>query len=133
MSMSDPIADLLTRLRNAQMAGHSNTDMPSSRVKQDICRVLKEQGYIEDFSVIDHDSRSSLRVKLRYLDENRTPVMQAIRRVSRPSLRIYAGSQDIKAVRSGLGISVVSTSRGVMTGKEARNLKIGGEVLCEVW
>lgn len=132
MAMSDPLADLLTQIRNGQMAGHNQIDMPASGIKQEVCRVLKQEGYIEDFSVVEHENRASLRVKLRYLGD-RSPVVQAIRRVSKPSLRVYVKSTEIRAVRSGLGISIVSTSRGVMTGKQARALKVGGEVLCEVW
>ncbi len=132
MSMSDPIADMLTRLRNAIQAGHPSVDIPASKLKVEVCRVLKEQGYVDDYSVIAEPKPGVLRVDLRYLAD-RSPAVQGIRRVSKCSLRVYRGAKDIRPVLSGLGISVVSTSKGVMTAKQARQQGVGGEVLCEVW
>lgn len=132
MSMSDPIADLLTRIRNAVQARQATVDVPASNLKTEICRVLKEEGYISDYTVVDQPAPGSIRVHLKYT-RNRQAVVQGLKRVSKPSLRRYVRSDEIKPVCSGLGISILSTSDGVMTGKKARNAKIGGEVLCEVW
>ena len=132
MSLSDPIADLLTRLRNALNAGFPKVDCPASRVNEDILRVLKEEGYIIDYSRDDDGKQGVLHIKLKYLGE-RDPVISGVRRVSKPSLRVYSGAKDIKPVRSGLGISIMTTSKGVMTGRDAQKQKLGGEVLCEVW
>ncbi len=132
MAMSDPIADLLTRLRNAIMAQQTAVECPASHVKLEICRVLKQQGFIKDFEVVEDVGPGRLRVALKYLPD-RSPVLQGLRRVSRPSLRVYVRNKDIKPVRSGLGISIISTSSGVMTGKDARKAGVGGEVICEVW
>jgi len=131
MSMTDPIADFLTRLRNAVQAGHPAVEMPASRLKNEICRVLKEEGFIKDYFVDDIVRPAMLKVTLKYMPD-RTPVLQGLRRVSKPSLRVYAGESDIRMVRSGLGISILSTSKGVMTGKRARREKVGGEILCEI-
>ncbi|NIA14551.1 MAG: 30S ribosomal protein S8 [Nitrospiraceae bacterium] len=134
MSMSDPIADLLTRIRNALGAGKTTVDVPASRMKESICAVLKREGFIEDYVLCEPlgDPRCQLRVTLRYTPDH-SPVIQGIKRVSKPSLRTYAKYKDLQLVRSGLGISIVSTSQGVMTSKQARSQQIGGEVLCEVW
>jgi small subunit ribosomal protein S8 len=132
MSMSDPIADLLTRIRNGVMSGHETVEVPFSGIKEQICAVLQREGYIEGVKRIDDPKPGVLRIGLRYLSD-RTPVLTGIRRISRSSLRVYVKSQELRPVRSGLGISIVSTSKGVMTGKQARNEKLGGEVLCEVW
>jgi len=132
MAMSDPIADLLTRIRNAHRAGHEHAVIPFSRLKENICGVLKTEGYIEDFTVAGEGPGKSLRVTLRYLNDG-TPVIQQLRRVSKPSLRVYLKSKDIKPTRSGLGIAIVSTSQGLMTGKQAYQKRVGGEILCEIW
>jgi len=132
MSMSDPIADLLTRIRNGLSARHERVDMPASRLKAQICAVLQQEGYIAGYKLVEDDKQGILQVTLRYL-ENQQPVVHGMRRVSKPSLRVYVGSDAIRPVRSGLGISILSTSQGVMTGKQARAGKVGGEVLCEVW
>lgn len=132
MSMSDPIADLLTRVRNAAQARQATVDVPASNLKIEICRVLKQEGYISDYTVVGEPAPGSIRMHLKYA-RDRKSVVQGLKRVSKPSLRVYVGSQDIKQVCSGLGISILSTSQGVMTGKQARNSKVGGEVLCEVW
>ena len=131
MAMSDPIADLLTRLRNAIQAGHATAAVPASAIKAEICRVLKEEGFIEDFSV-SSDAQPVIQVTLKYLPD-RSSVLKGLRRVSKPSLRVYTGSRALKPVRSGLGVSILSTSKGVMTGRQARREQTGGEVLCEVW
>ncbi len=132
MSMTDPIADLLTRMRNAIRAGKPTADIPASKLKAELCQVLKQEGYIKDFAVVEDTLPAVLRVTLKYLPD-RSPVMHGLRRVSRPSLRVYVDSKGIKPVRSGLGIAVLSTSQGLMTGKQARKAGIGGEILCEVW
>ncbi len=130
MSMSDPIADMLTRIRNAQLAEKLSVTMPSSRVKTSIAQVLKDEGYIEDFKVRDEDGKSTLDIALKYYAGE--PVIEKIERVSRPGLRIYKGRDDIPKIMNGLGIAIVSTSKGVMTDRKARATGIGGEVLCIV-
>jgi len=130
MSMSDPIADMLTRIRNAQASEKVSVTMPSSKVKVAIATVLKEEGYIEDFKVGSEAGKSMLEIGLKYYAGH--PVIERIERVSRPGLRIYRGSRDIPQVMNGLGIAIVSTSRGVMTDRKARASGVGGEVLCIV-
>ena len=132
MSMSDPIADLLTRMRNGLSARHERVDVPASRLKEQICAVLQREGYIAGYKLVEDEKQGILQVTLRYV-ENQQPVVHGMRRVSKPSLRVYVASDEIRPVRSGLGISILSTSKGVMTGKQARAGKVGGEVLCEVW
>lgn len=132
MSMSDPLADLLTRIRNALSAGYPTVEAPASRLKADVCEVLKKEGFISDYVQEEDGKQGILRISLKYTAD-RKPVIQGIKRVSKPSLRIYKGSKDIPQVRSGLGIAVVTTSKGVMTSKGARTENVGGEVLCEVW
>ncbi|HEO70192.1 MAG TPA: 30S ribosomal protein S8 [Candidatus Hydrogenedentes bacterium] len=132
MSMNDPIADMLTRIRNGLTAGHSVVDVPASRLKEEICAVLKHEGYIRDFRAMDVEAKPHLRIELKYLPD-RSSVIQGLRRVSKPSLRRYVGWREIPPVRSGLGIAVISTSKGVMAGKQARSERLGGEVVCEVW
>lgn len=131
--MSDPIADMLARLRNALVAGHEKTDIPASRMKEQICSVLLREGFITGYTRVDHGPQGSLRVTLKYLGESRTPVLHGLRRVSRPSLRVYREAKELRPVRSGVGISIISTSKGLMTGKQAREAGVGGEVLCEIW
>ncbi len=130
MTMQDPIADLLTRIRNAQLASHPDVAMPSSKVKMAICQVLKDEGYIDSFDV-STDSKPELNVQLRY-HEGR-PVIEEIHRVSRPGLRIYKESGDLPNVRGGLGVAVISTSKGLMTDRSARTQGVGGEVLFTVF
>ena len=130
MSMSDPIADMLTRIRNAQLAEKLSVAMPSSRVKASIAQVLKDEGYIEDFKVRSEDGKSTLEIALKYYAGE--PVIERITRISRPGLRIYKGRDDIPKIMNGLGIAIVSTSKGVMTDRKARATGIGGEVLCIV-
>jgi len=130
MSMSDPIADMLTRIRNAQLAEKLSVAMPSSRVKASIAQVLKDEGYIDDFKVREDGGKSTLEIALKYYAG--APVIEKIERVSRPGLRIYKGREDIPRIMNGLGIAIVSTSKGVMTDRKARATGIGGEVLCIV-
>ena len=130
MSMSDPIADMLTRIRNAQLAEKLSVAMPSSRVKASIAQVLKDEGYIEEFKVRDEDGKPTLEIALKYYAGE--PVIEKIERVSRPGLRIYKGRDEIPKIMNGLGIAIVSTSKGVMTDRKARATGIGGEVLCIV-
>ncbi len=132
MSMSDPIADMLTRMRNAIQAGHPSVDVPLSRLKVEVCRVLKEQGYIVDYVVEAEPKPGILRVALKYFSDQ-SPAVQGLRRVSKPSLRVHKGAKEVRPVLSGLGVSILSTSQGVMTAKQARQQGVGGEVLCEVW
>lgn len=131
MSMSDPIADLLTRIRNAQMAGLPTVSCPSSKIKLSILDVLKSEGYITDYSVNDDVVMSVLTVELKYF--NGKPVIEQLHRSSRPGLRQYSGKDDLPEVEAGLGICVVSTNKGVMTDKAARQAGVGGEVLCTVF
>ncbi len=130
MSMSDPIADMLTRIRNAQSVNKATVSMPSSKLKTAIANVLKDEGYIDDFSVQDIDGKPQLNISLKYYAGR--PVIETISRVSRPGLRIYRGSQDIPKVMNGLGVTIMSTSKGVMTDRKAQAAGVGGEVLCVV-
>lgn len=131
MSMSDPIADLLTRIRNAQMAGKFTVNCPSSKIKVAILEVLKQEGYINGYSVSDDDIKAQITIELKYF--NGKPVIEEIHRGSRPGLRQYAGKEDLPEIRAGLGIAVVSTNKGVMTDKAAKAAGVGGEVLCTVF
>lgn len=137
MSFSDPIADMLTRVRNGVMAGHSQVAIPSSKVKVEIARILKEEGFIENFEVADGERHGFkvLRIKIKYVGERRErrPVISGLERVSKPGRRIYTKRQDIPWVLSGIGVAILSTPKGVMTGQRARQLGIGGEILCKVW
>ncbi|MDH4323703.1 MAG: 30S ribosomal protein S8 [Betaproteobacteria bacterium] len=130
MSMTDPIADMLTRIRNAQMVGHTEVSMPCSTLKVSIAKVLKDEGYIEDFAVSEDASMKQLRIGLKYYAGR--PVIERLERVSKPGLRVYKGRDDIPRVMNGLGVAIVSTSRGVMTDRKARADGVGGEVLCIV-
>ena len=130
MSMQDPISDMLTRIRNAQRANKVSVSMPSSKLKMAIAKVLKDEGYVEEFAVRNEDSKPVLDVQLKYYAGR--PVIERIDRVSRPGLRVYKGSNDIPKVMNGLGVAIVSTSKGVMTDRKARAAGIGGELLCVV-
>jgi len=130
MSMSDPIADMLTRIRNAQMVGHTEVSMPTSRLKTSIAQVLKDEGYIEDFRVQGEGTGKELRIGLKYYAGR--PVIERLERVSKPGLRVYKGRDDIPRIMNGLGVAIVSTSRGVMTDRKARADGVGGEILCIV-
>ena len=134
MSTIDPIADMLTRIRNGCMARHPQVAMPNSKVREAIARILKEEGFVQDYEVLPGKIVSTLLVHLKYTRERHPrPVITNLERVSKPGRRAYYQKQDIPWVRSGLGISIVSTSKGVMTGRQARRLGVGGEVLCNVW
>ena len=137
MSFSDPIADMLTRIRNGVMAGHSQVAIPSSKIKAEIAKILKEEGFIENFEVADGEKAEQkvLRVKIKYVGERRErrPVISGLERVSKPGRRVYTKRQDIPWVLSGIGVAILSTPKGVMTGQRARQLGIGGEILCKVW
>ncbi len=130
--ITDPIADMLARIRNALVARHDFTDVPASRLKVALAEVLKKEGYIGGFEVKEEGSRRVMRINLAYT-ENREPVIMGLQRVSKPGLRVYAARREIPRVYGGLGISLMSTPQGVMTGKEARRRGVGGEVLCYVW
>jgi small subunit ribosomal protein S8 len=130
MSMSDPISDMLTRIRNAQQAEKNMVSMPSSKIKAAIAKVLQDEGYIEGFKVVENSGKPLLEIGLKYYADR--PVIETIQRVSRPGLRVYKGSEEIPRVMNGLGIAIVSTSRGLMTDRKARANGIGGEVLCIV-
>jgi small subunit ribosomal protein S8 len=130
MSMSDPVSDMLTRIRNAQMVGHTEVVMPASRLKASIAQVLKDEGYIEDFALRDNGAKKELHVGLKYYAGR--PVIERLERVSKPGLRVYKGSQDIPRIMNGLGVAILSTSRGVMTDRKARADGVGGEILCIV-
>ncbi|MEN8231142.1 MAG: 30S ribosomal protein S8 [Thermodesulfobacteriota bacterium] len=132
MSMSDPLADFLTRIRNAGMVRYETVDVPMSNLKVDVAKVLREEGYIKDYQIIEDSKQGILRIELKY-GPNDELVISGIRRVSKPGLRQYVKADDIPKVLSGLGISILSTSKGVMTDREARRLRIGGEILCEAW
>jgi small subunit ribosomal protein S8 len=132
MNVTDPIADMLTRIRNASAARHRELMLPSSRMKREIARILTEEGFIEGFSTSQDGVQEMLSVQLKYV-EGRTPVVSGLKRISKPGLRVYARKTEIPRVLGGLGMVVLSTSRGVMTGSQARKLNLGGEVLCYVW
>ena len=137
MSVNDPIADMLTRIRNGVMSSQSVVAMPQSKIKAEIARILKEEGFIEGYEVVEGEKPglSTLRVKLKYVGERRekSSVITGLERVSRPGRRVYTQKQDIPWVLAGMGISILSTPKGVMTGQRARQLGIGGELLCKVW
>ncbi|HHY87715.1 MAG TPA: 30S ribosomal protein S8 [Chloroflexi bacterium] len=137
MSVNDPIADMLTRIRNGVISGQAMVAMPSSKIKVEIARILKEEGFIEDYEVVEGEKafQKILRVRLKYVGERRErrPVLTGLERVSRPGRRVYTKKQDIPWVLSGMGIAILSTPKGVMTGKRARQLNLGGEILCKVW
>jgi small subunit ribosomal protein S8 len=132
MSMSDPIADMLTRIRNAAKAKFSSVDIPGGLIKTEIAKVLKDEGYIRNYKFIKDNKQGILRVYLKYDDSNRNSI-DTIERVSKPSRRVYQKSKDIKPVLNGLGIAVISTSKGVISDKAAHSMNIGGEILCRVW
>jgi small subunit ribosomal protein S8 len=129
---TDPIADMLTRIRNSVRARHPRVDLPSSKLKVEIARILKDEGYLANFKVVEEKGKKTLRVFLRYTPD-RHGVITDLKRISRPGSRRYVGKTDIRAVVGGMGISILSTPRGLMTGQSARKAGVGGEVLCEVW
>jgi small subunit ribosomal protein S8 len=137
MSVNDPIADMLTRIRNGVMAGHSQVAMPSSKIKAEIAKIFKDEGFIDNYEVVDGErvGQKVLRVKIKYVGERRErrPVISGLERVSKPGRRIYTKKQDIPWVLAGIGVAILSTPKGVMTGQRARQLGVGGEILCKVW
>ena len=132
MQITDTIADMLTRIRNANSAKHPTVDVPASNMKKQIAQILLDEGYIKNFKVIDDDKQGVIRITLKYT-ENKSQVITGLRRVSKPGLRIYSNSKDMPKVMKGLGIAIVSTSKGVMTDREARKNNVGGEVLCTIY
>jgi len=130
--MTDPIADMLTRVRNALIARHPKVDVPASRLKMEIARILKEEGFILNFKLTEEGSRKFIRIYLKYTPGN-VPVISRIERVSRPGCRVYVGSKEVPRVLGGLGVNILTTPRGVMTGMSARKEGVGGEVLCQIW
>jgi len=137
MTIIDPIADMLTRIRNGVMAGHSLVAMPSSKLKVEIATIMKDEGYLEGFEVVESEQlpQKVLRLKIKYVGERRErrPVISGIERVSKPGRRVYTKKQEIPWVLSGIGVAIISTPKGVMTGSRARQLGVGGEILCKVW
>jgi len=135
MSMSDPMADMLTRMRNAMMRQHQTVSVPHSNIKESVAQVLKEEGYIEDFQVLPEKPRAIIQIKLKYVGgrRERRSVITGLERVSRPGRRVYVGKREIPWVLSGMGVAVLTTSKGIMTGQKARRLGLGGEVLCKIW
>ena len=130
MTMTDPVSDLLTRIRNASDAKHETVDIPSSQLKLEIARILKEEGYISNYSLVQDNKQGIIRVQLRYAGKD--SVISSLERISRPGCRVYTGKSEIPSVLGGLGICILSTSRGVLTGKQAREKGVGGEVLCYI-
>ena len=130
--MTDPIADMLTRIRNGLQAPHATVEMPASKIKSAIAEVLKDEGYIKGYSVVGEGISRALKVELRYVNKNE-PVLSGLKRISKPGLRVYTPATEIPRVFGGLGVAIVSTSRGVMSGASARKMRVGGEVLCHVW
>lgn len=132
MLINDPVADMLTRIRNALVAKHETTTLPASNMKKAIAQILVDEGYIKGFEVIDDGVQGTIKLTLKY-DDNRKGVISGLKRISKPGLRVYAKSEDIPKVLGGLGIAIISTSKGVMTDRQARKNAVGGEVLCYVW
>ena len=132
MQITDPVADMLTRIRNANAAKHDSVDVPASNLKKAIAQILLEEGYIKSFNVVDNGNQGVIHITLKY-QAKKQQVLSGLRRVSKPGLRVYAGADELPSVLKGLGIAIISTSKGVMTDKKARELHIGGEVLAFVW
>ncbi len=130
--ITDPIADMLTRIRNAIAARHPKVDVPASRLKSEIARILKDEGYILNYKPADEGSKKLIRIYLKYTPGN-VPVISRIERVSRPGCRVYVGAKEVPRVLGGLGVNILTTPKGVMTGKAARKARVGGEVLCQLW
>ncbi len=132
MSNMDPVSDLLARIRNAHLAKHDRVDVPTSKLKAEICRILKEEGFIRNFRLVDQQPISVLRIFLEY-DESGSPAINHLRRISKPGRRVYRGAEDIRPVLNGRGLGVISTNQGLLSDRQARERRLGGEVLCEVW
>ena len=133
MQITDPIADMLTRIRNANNAKHDTVDVPASNMKKSIAQILLDEGYIKNFLLIDDGTQGVIRITLKYVQPGKEKAITGLRRVSKPGLRVYAGAEELPRVLRGLGIAIVSTSKGVMTDKKAREAHVGGEVLAFVW
>lgn len=132
MTMTDPIADMLTRIKNAVMANKREVSIPSSKMKVEIAKILKDEGYIQNFKVIDDNKQGILNVSLKY-SQNRESVISGLKKISKPGCRIFCRADDIPKVMGGLGIAIISTSRGILTGKQCEELGVGGEVICYIW
>ena len=132
MTMTDPIADMLTRIRNANTVGHETVEIPASKMKKAIAEILKEEGYITDFDVIEDDKQGMIKVTMKY-GANKERVISGIKKSSKPGLKVYAKANEVPKVLGGLGIAIISTSKGIVSDKEARKLGVGGEVICYVW
>ena len=132
MTMTDPIADMLTRIRNANTVGHETVDIPASKMKKAIAEILTEEGYINGFDVIEDDAQGTIKVQMKY-GANNEKVISGIKKISKPGLKVYAKANEIPRVLGGLGIAIISTSKGIISDKEARKLQVGGEVICYVW
>lgn len=132
MTMTDPIADMLTRIRNANTVGHETVEIPASKMKKAIAEILKEEGYITDYALIDDDKQGMIKVTMKY-GANKEKVISGIKKISKPGLKVYAKADEVPKVLDGLGIAIISTSKGVISDKEARRLGVGGEVICYVW
>jgi small subunit ribosomal protein S8 len=130
--MTDPVADMLTRIRNANTAGHKSVDVPASKMKKSIAGILKEEGYIDDFEVVSDGKQGIIKIKMKYAPD-KEKVISGIRKISKPGLKVFARAEDVPRVLGGLGIAIISTSSGVISDKDARRLGIGGEVICYVW
>ena len=133
MACNDPIADMLTRIRNANTAKHDTVDVPSSKMKLAIAQILLDEGYIKKFDLVDEGSFKNIHITLKYGADKNEKIISGIQRISKPGLRVYASKEDLPRVLGGLGIAIISTNQGVVTDKKARELKVGGEVLCFVW
>ena len=132
MSMTDPVADMLTRIRNANTAGHAEVDVPASKIKKNIAEILLKEGYIKGFEVVETEPQDVIKIEMKY-GAGKQKVISGLRRVSKPGLRVYAGADELPKVLKGLGIAIISTSKGIMTDKKAREQHVGGGVLCFVW
>jgi len=133
MTMSDPIADMLTRIRNANIAKHDTVDVPSSKMKLAIAQILLEEGYIRKYDLIDNGNFKDIHITLKYGEDKNDKIISGIKRISKPGLRVYAGKEELPRVLGGLGVAIISTNQGVVTDKKARELQVGGEVLAFVW
>ena len=132
MTMTDPIADMLTRIRNANTVGHETVDVPASKMKKSIAEILADEGYIKGFDVIDDNKQGTIRIEMKY-GAGKERVISGIKKISKPGLKVYAKAEDVPKVLGGLGVAIISTSKGVISDKEARKLGVGGEVICYVW
>ena len=132
MVMTDPIADMLTRIRNASSVKHESVDIPRSKLKEELARILKSEGFIREYKVLENDKQGTVRVYLKY-DANKGQIIKGIKRISKPGLRVYASKDEVPRVLGGLGVAILSTSRGIMTDRRARKEGVGGEVICYVW